>query len=227
MATGAHVRRYMADDTPDNRVLKANFRTATNIYYVFNRRSRDGRNVPHMEQIEDENYTVSLFIRLLGPDEVSTDNLMNTWGRQLADQFNIIGADPAQYRYPFTTEYVGPLTPGPDLNNHRYVARYLLDTDICTIICRLYDTIPVTELVENTDLMAAYFGPNPARVAAGIASYCGLVFNLNSMTVLNLVTMKKVEASSYSLLIYIYITILSIISHIFNYFFSQVKPRKL
>jgi hypothetical protein len=159
----------MADDTPDNRVLKAYFRTATNIHYVFNRRSRDGRNVPHMEQIEDENYTVSLFIRLLGPDEVSTDNLMNTWGRQLADQFNIIGADPAQYRYPFTTKYVGPLTPGPDLNNHRYVARYLLDTDICTIICRLYDTIPVTELVENTDLMAAYFGPNPARVAAGIA----------------------------------------------------------
>lgn len=112
---------------------------------------------------------MSLFVRLLGPNETSTDGLMNALGRQLADQFNILGADPAQYRYPFTAEYVGALTPGPDLNNHRFVGRYLLDTDIATIICRSYSTIPISDLVTDSDLMSAYFGNEPERMATGIA----------------------------------------------------------
>jgi hypothetical protein len=121
-------------------------------------RSLDGSNTPQLSAPDSEYYQ-SQFVHVAKidgtPEEEDTPENAAQFAKGIADFLHENGTSGKQ-KFMTRFQYSGDLTPpGEDLPPP---AKYFLDSDVVSIIKYIYPNTPLTDIAEDDDTVASFFG---------------------------------------------------------------------
>lgn len=131
-----------------------------NVNLIVPRRNNDGTDT-HMPSSESNpDFPFDTFVRVLPDESQNTAKNRELWGKQLAEFFEILGADTSLFKFTCKFEF------GGDLSNEPFppVGNLILNKSVLILMETIFTTVPMQELAQDEETVTNFFGKEFSQI---------------------------------------------------------------